>query len=235
MARELRRRQAAVALLIALGASLALVWVPFFDVLAWPLLLCSTLAHELGHGLAALALGGRFDSLSLFADGSGVAEYRGAFGRGDIALVAMAGLIGPPLAAMLMLWAGGYQRASHAALGVLGVGLALAGLLWAGNTLTLVFCLLAAWVLLLVAILGSPALSQVMCVFVAVQLTLASFTRADYLFTESARTGQGVMLSDVGQIAAAWWLPYWIWGALVALISLLLLALGAWRFLAALR
>jgi hypothetical protein len=235
MARELRRRQAWVALALALAASLAVVWVPVLNVLAWPLLLCSTLVHELGHGLAALALGGHFDALSLYADGSGVAEYRGAFGRSEVALVALAGLIGPPFAAMLMLLAGRHQRASHLALGALGVGVAAAGLLWAGNTLTLVFCLSLAFLLLLVAILGSPAVSQVMCVFVAVELTLASFTRADYLFTDAADTGQGVMLSDVGQIAAAWWLPYWFWGGLVGVLSLALLGLGVWRFLAALR
>ena len=235
MARELRRRQAWIALGLAVGASLAVVWVPPLNALAWPLLLCSTLVHELGHGLAAMALGGHFDSLSLYADGSGVAEYRGAFGRSEVALVAMAGLIGPPFAAMLMLFAGRHQRASHLALGALGVGLAIAGLLWSGNTLTLVFCLVLAFLLLLVAIMGSPAVSQVMCVFVAVELTLASFTRADYLFTGAAETGQGVMLSDVGQIAEAWWLPYWFWGALVAVLSLGLLGLGIWRFLAALR
>ena len=235
MARELRRRQAWIALLLALAASLAVVWVPPLSGLAWPLLLCSTLAHELGHGLAALALGGHFDSLSLYADGSGMAEYRGAFGRSEVALVAMAGLIGPPFAAMLMLLAGRHQRASHLALGVLGVGLAITGLLWAGNTLTLVFCLALAFLLLLVAIMGSPALSQVMCVFVAVELALASFTRADYLFTDTARTGGGVLVSDVGQIADAWWLPFWFWGALVGVLSFALLAFGVWRFLAALR
>ncbi len=235
MARELRRRQAWIALLLAIGASLAVVWVPLLSMLAWPLLLGSTLAHELGHGVAALALGGHFERLSLFADGSGVAEYRGAFGRSDIALIALAGLIGPPFAAMLMLFAGRHQRASHVALGLVGVGLAAAGLLWAGNTLTLVFCLVLAFALLLVAIMGSAAVSQVLCVFVAVQLTLASFTRADYLFTESAQTGGGVLLSDVGQIAEAWWLPYWFWGALAAVLSLVFLAIGIWRFLAALR
>lgn len=235
MARELRRRQAWLALGIALSASLALVWVPGLNMLGWPLLLTSTLAHELGHGLAAMSLGGQFESLSLYADGSGVAQYRGAFSASDIALVAMAGLIGPPFTAMLMLLAGRSARASHVALGLLGAGVAVAALFWAGNTLTLVFCLALAFLLLLVAILGSPAVSQVMCVFVAVELTLASFTRSDYLFTDSAQTGQGVMLSDVGQIADAWWLPYWFWGALVALLSLALLAFGIWRFIAALR
>ncbi|MCK7592695.1 M50 family metallopeptidase [Pseudomarimonas salicorniae] len=235
MARELRRRQAWIALLLALAISFAVVWVPFAEVLAWPLLLTSTLFHELGHGLAALALGGKFDSLSLYADGSGMAEYRGAFGRGEIALIAMSGLIGPPLAAMLLLIAAGYQRACHIALGVLGAGLAMAGLFWAGNTLTLVFCLALAFGLLLIAILGAAMVSQITCVFVAVELALASFTRADYLFTDSAQTGAGVLVSDVGQIAEAWWLPFWFWGGLIAVLSIALLAVGAWRFLAALR
>ena len=40
---------------------------------------------------------------------------------------------------------------------------------------------------------------------------------------------------NVGQIAEAWLLPYWIWGGAIAVVSVLLLVLGIWRFLAALR
>ena len=42
--------------------------------LARPLVLLATLMHELGHGLAALMLGGSFAQLQLWADGSGVAS-----------------------------------------------------------------------------------------------------------------------------------------------------------------
>jgi hypothetical protein len=235
MARELHRRQAWQALAVAIVVTLAVQWVPALQLLGWPLMLGSTLAHELGHGFAALALGGRFESMALYADGSGVAAYRGAFGRADIALVAAAGLLGPPAAALGCFVAERSARASHAVLGLFAVLLAAVAVLWSDNVLTFAFCGILAGLLAIMALYAGAALSQMLCVFLGVQLALASFTRADYLFTAEAQTGQGAMLSDVGQIAAAFWLPYWLWGGVIALISLLLLGLGVWRFLAALR
>lgn len=235
MSRLLARRHAWQAILVALSVTLAVMWIPYLSLLGWPLLLGSTLAHELGHGLTALMLGARFESLDLYADGSGVAAYRAAFGRSQIALVAAAGLLGPPLASFLLFLSGRNSRASHIGLGAVGVLLALVAVLWAGNLLTIVFCGVLAGLLLLAAFFSGARLCQVLVVFMAVQLGLASFSRADYLFTDSARTGQGVMLSDVGQIAAAWWLPYWVWGGLLALITAALLLGGIWSFVRALR
>jgi hypothetical protein len=230
----LHRRQAGQALAIAIVATLALYWVPYLSVLGWPLLLLSTLVHELGHGLTAMALGAEFKSMTIWPDGSGMAGYRGSFGALARAAVAAGGLLGPPLAALLLFLAGRRSRSAHVALGVFAAFLLLVVLLWASSAFTVLFCLALAAALGLLAWRASPALSQVICVFLAVQLSLFSFSRADYLFTPVANTGAGAMPSDVGQIAAALWLPYWLWGGLIAALSLALLALGAWRFARAL-
>jgi hypothetical protein len=226
----LRRRQAGSALAIAIAATLAVHWIPFLGWLGWPLLLLSTLAHELGHGLTALVLGGRLQALLLWSDGSGMAAYSGRFGTASMALVAAGGLLGPPLAALALLLAGRSSRAAHAALGLFALLLVACVLLWAGNLFTVGYCLVLAALLGLLAWRASPAVSQVVCVFLAVQLALASFSRSDYLFTAEARTAGGAMPSDVAQIAHALWLPYWFWGGLIAFASLALLALGAWQF-----
>ncbi len=230
----LHRRQASQALAVAIAATLALYWVPYLNLLAWPLLLLSTLVHELGHGFTALLLGGRFESMMMWPDGSGVAAYRGTFGSLALASIAAGGLIGPPLAALLLFLAGRRSRSAHIALGVFAVFLLLVAGLWAASAFTVLFCLVLAGALGLLAWKASPALSQIVCVFLAVQLALASFSRSDYLFTPIANTGAGSMPSDVGQIAQALWLPYWLWGGLIAALSLALLALGAWRFARAL-
>ena len=232
--RELPRRQAATALALAVAASLLIAWWAPLRVLGWPILMGSTLAHELGHGLTAWMLGGQFLSLDMYGDGSGVASYRGAFGRTDIALIASGGLLGPPFSAMLLLMASVGLRPSHVALGLLALLLAATAVLWSGNPLTFSYCLILAGLLALIALWGGARLSQLSCMFIAVQLLLASFTRADYLFTPVARTGSGDMLSDVGQIADAFWLPYWVWGGLIAVLSLGFVAVGIWRFLRAL-
>jgi hypothetical protein len=96
-------------------------FVPFGGVLLYPLTLLSTWVHEMGHGLTALALGGRFASLDVFVNGSGLAhtsipdDWRNG-------LVAIGGLVAPPTAgAVLLAVSRGPRRAR-----VLLAGLALA-------------------------------------------------------------------------------------------------------------
>ena len=74
-------------------------------------------------------------------------------------------------------------------------------------------------------------LCQVALLFVAVQLALSVFSRGDYLFTDTARTGSGTMPSDVANMASALFLPYWFWGLLCGGISVLVLLAGLWVFL----
>ena len=226
----LHGRQASQALLVAALVTLALYWVPYLNLLSWPLLLLSTLVHELGHGITAMLLGGRFETMTMWPDGSGVAAHRGNFGALSRALISAGGLLGPPLAALALFLAGRRSRSAHIALGLFALFLVVVTVLWASGAFTVMFCVTLAIALGLLAWKASPALSQIVCVFLAVQMSLSAFSRSDYLFTATARTGAGLMPSDVGQIANALWLPYWLWGGLIAALSLALLALGAWRF-----
>jgi hypothetical protein len=201
--------------------------VPFGRTLAWPLVLLSTLAHELGHGLTALFLGGHFESLVLYQDASGAALWRGDFGRPATAAVAAAGLIGPAVAAFLFLALGG--RRPHDArllLGLLGASLLLVTLLFAGNGFGAAFITIVGAAFLLIA-LRAPAIAQTVVVLLAVQLALSVFSRSDYLFTRTALTALGPMPSDVSVMANALFLPYWFWGGLCGVVSLLLLYAGA--------
>jgi hypothetical protein len=238
--RPLQKHQARKALLLAAALTLLLHLLPMLLpgwglwLLQWPLLLLSSLVHELGHGLVAGLLGGDFVKMVLWWDGSGVAGYAGEFSALGQAAVSAGGLLGPPLAALALMLAGRQSRSAHVALGLVAAFLVLVVLFWAASLFTVVFCGLLAITLGLLAWRGSPAASQVVCVFLALQLGLSVFSRADYLFTAIAQTSAGPMPSDVAQIAAALWLPYWFWGLAIAGLSLALLALGAWRFLRAL-
>src|SRR4029453_14776899 len=108
--------------------------VPFGRTIAWPLILVSTLAHELGHGLAAAALGGSFEALRLHADASGVGLWRGCFGRFPTPAVgAGAALLGPAVPAFLLLVLGRSARQAQFALGILGVALVVVGLFLVRN------------------------------------------------------------------------------------------------------
>ena len=217
------------AMAISLLVTAVLYLVPFGRTLAWPLILLSTLAHELGHGLAAAVLGGRFEALHMYADASGAAIWSGSFGRLGIATVAGAGLLGPALAAFCLLALGHTPRGARAVLGGVGVALLVIAVLVARNAFALAFIFILGVTFLIIA--GRSArLGQMVVVLIAVQLALSVFSRSDYLFTRTVVTAAGPRPSDVAVMSAALFLPYWFWGLLCGTLSLLLLALGAWRF-----
>jgi hypothetical protein len=76
--------------------------VPFGSLVLYPFTLLATWVHEMGHGLTALALGGRFRELEIFANASGLAYTQVPVGPKD-ALVCLGGLLAPPLWGALIL------------------------------------------------------------------------------------------------------------------------------------
>jgi len=221
-------------LLLSVALTLILYAVPFGRQLAYPLVLLSTVAHELGHGLGALLSGGSFERLSIYSNGSGVA-LTSSTGLLSRVITLTGGLIGPSCLASL-----GFR------LSVTGQG-ARRGLTW-GGLLILICCVCFArnaFGFLFLGALGlglitlgqraSLTLCQLTLTFLSTQLALSVYSRADYLFTPIAELGGGRrMPSDVGQLEELLLLPYWLWGALIGGLSLLILWLGVRRSLRAL-
>ncbi len=224
-------RRAWRALLISAGVTGALYVVPFGDVLSYPLVLLSTLAHEMGHGLTAVAVGGDFESFKLYADGSGVAQWSGNPSRLDRALVSAGGLIGPAVVAALLFFLGKWAKVARVALTLIGAALILALVLLIRNFFGFAFVGLIAGLCLWIGIKGSVRAAQIAVVFVGVQLALSVFSRGDYLFTETANTANGPMPSDVAQISDALFGPYWMWGGLCGAVSVGVLMGGLWLYL----
>lgn len=222
------RDRARLLLLAAVATTVAVYAIPLLRPLAWPLLLLSTVAHELGHGVTALAAGGSFHRLMIFPDGSGVAEWSGGGGRLQLAAVAAGGLLGPALGAALLLAVGRRPRRAGTALGSLAVVLGLVAIATIRTVFGLLFVGVLAAVCGLVAARASRETSQLVLVFLALQLALSVFSRSGYLFTPVAQTGAGTMPSDVGQMANALWLPWWFWGALCGAASVVVVV-GAFR------
>lgn len=219
------------ALLWSGAITLALYLIPYGNYVAYPLLLLSTLVHELGHGIAAVISGGEFVRFVMHADGSGVAMTRSDPGGMTRAFIMAGGLCGPAVgAAFCFLMA---RRASWAryTLGAFGFLLILAEILVVRNGFGVGFVAVVAALCLVVAFFASESLTQMTLVFLAVQLALSVFSRADYLFVEGGYAGGQLMPSDTKQMEMVLGLPYWFWGGLCALFSLLVLAAGAYYFL----
>ncbi len=222
----------AIAVLLAcIVCSLALPHIPGGRWAWWPLMLLSTLVHELGHGLAAVFVGGDFVSLEMFADGSGVAATAHSGGRTARAVISTGGLVGPAIVACGLFFAARTERRARVALGVLAGVLLLALVLVVRNLFGVAYVLVLSGLLAAVVRFGSAWAARVGLVFLAVQLSLSVFSRGDYLFTPVARTGAGNMPSDVALIADALLLPYWLWGGVCGLFSVAVLVLGMWLFL----
>jgi hypothetical protein len=230
-----KRRRARQALLWSVGLTIALYIVPFGQLLAYPLMLLSTLFHELGHGLAALAVGGSFESLAIFADGSGVARHAGGSGPVGNAIVAAGGLVGPAIVAAIGLVAARSAKGARGFLGALGVALGLVVALAIRNPFGVVFTSAVAVALVAIAWRTQPATAQLALVFVSTQLALSVFSRGDYLFTAVAHTGAGTMPSDTALIASALGGTYWLWGLACGAFSVAVLAGGIVWFLRVLR
>lgn len=200
--------------------------IPYGRQIGYPLMLLSTLVHELGHGVAAVLVGGSFERFEMFADGSGVAYSRGDFGRFARAFISAGGLVGPAFIGGVGFIVGRTPKAARIALAVFGVAMLLSLLLVVRGLFGMAFVAATAAICLLIALKARPWMSQIAVVFLAVQLALSVFSRGDYLFTQWANTGSGRFPSDVQKMSEALFLPYWFWGAVCGLISVAVLLVG---------
>ncbi|MEE2787553.1 MAG: M50 family metallopeptidase [Myxococcota bacterium] len=215
---------------ILVGSIIAtlLLWyvIPYGRTIAYPLVLLSTLVHEMGHGIAAIIVGASFEQFVMYSDGSGVAMWRGHVGAFGRAFISAGGLVGPAFCAGLGFYFGRTERGSRATLMIFGLGLIVSILMVVRNPFGILFVGLAAALSIFVSTKGQPWASQVLLLFLASQLALSVFSRGDYLFTDVAHTSQGPMPSDVAKISEALFLPYWFWGAVCGLISVAILFIG---------
>ena len=231
---EISAQQARRVLLASLGITALLYIIPGGEIVGYPLLLLSTFVHEMGHGLSAIAVGGRFIDLQIFADGSGVAVTGTSGGAVSRAAVAAGGLVGPAFASAAGFTLGRRPRIARISVLIGGILTLVAGVVWVRS--------LVGWLIVLglAAISlargdGDPAgplVAAVAGVPVGAAWPVGVQPR-ESCFAEGASTGAGFGPSDSAAIADALLLPYWFWGAVCGLVSLLALAYGAWVFLRA--
>lgn len=228
-------RHAALVAVAVLAAAL-LTWVDGLTLLAYPFRLLLTLVHELSHGFAALATGGRFVRFVVFADGSGLAYTAGGWRW----LVIPAGYLGAAAFGAGLLVAGGSVRGGRWALGAVGAVVFLATLRYslptlasrqaAGGALTLVAGL--ALGALLFGLAGRAGAGWIVFAvhLLAVMAALTAFSDLWTLIGLSAG-GSGVDC-DAEAMAAATFLPAVVWAVVWALAASLLVgaaARHAWR------
>lgn len=209
-----------------------LAWVSWLWPLAYPFRLLSTLVHELCHGLAALATGGRFEHFVVFADGSGRAYTAGGWRL----VVIPAGYLGAAVFGAVLVLAGRRRRSTRAALAAVGGAMLLLTLrygvptLWRGEVLAGLLTLssgIALGALLLALAVGAAPRWRLFSIhLIAFQAALTAFTDLWALIGLSARGGP---MTDARNMAAATHVPAIVWALLWALAAAVILGLALRR------
>jgi hypothetical protein len=206
--------------------------VPGGGVILYPLTLFTTWVHEMGHGLAALAVGGRFHELAIFRDASGVAVTSSADGWARAA-VSAGGLLAPPILGAAILAFVHTARRARVLLAVLAGALIASIPLWVRSAAGLVAVPLVAAVFGWAAWRGfarAPERRVLLAQVLGVVLALDTVTRmVGYVFTETVEIAGKKQLSDVAAFTASAGGHYLLWGVLFTVVACGLLALGLWR------
>ena len=228
-------RRERVNLLAAIAVVSVLLWQTQIGMLLlYPFTILATWFHEMGHGIAAMALGGTFERLLIFPDGSGVALSLTPveLSRMGAAAIAAGGPLGPAIAGGALIVASRSHRATRIALTVLGIVMLASTLIWV-RTMTgwIVLPGLGA-VILWTARRASDAQRRFAIQLLGVQACISVWQQFGYLFSPGGVIDGQVQRSDTGVIADVTSLPYWAWGAIISTATA---ALMIWSLRIALR
>jgi hypothetical protein len=216
----------AAALVYIVGA-----YVPFGHEALYPLTLFTTWVHEMGHGLTALVLGGRFTELQIFSDASGWAAAFANPGWGE-ALVAAGGLLAPPIVGAIMIATVHGPRRARITLGVLALALIVSLVIWVRSATGLVAMPIVALALGYTAWRGfaeHPERRVIVVQVLGVVLALDTLTRmVGYVFEKEVTVDGVVSRTDIQAVADNLGGSYILWGMLVTAIALGLLAGALW-------
>jgi len=210
----------------AVAVAAMLSWVSWLAPLAYPFRLLLTLVHEFAHGLAALATGGEFHRIAIFADGSGLAYTSG----GWRVLVIPAGYLGAAAFAGAVSTLGASPRAGRWTLGVIGVFVGAMSLRYglpslfskeaSGGALATFAGIALASVLFLLATRASARWVTFSVLLLAIQAGLGTFSDLTTLIGLSGTTGEA---TDAHAMAELTLLPPVLWASLWALAAIVMI------------
>ncbi len=207
----------------AVALSIVLPRLPYGRTILYPFALLGTWAHELGHGLTAIAVGGRFKRLEVHKnlDGLAFSSGLGSLGR---AVVAAGGLLAPAVVGGLFILLGSREATAPWILAGLAAAVLVSVVLFVRNTFGLVALGLVGLVLVGVAWQAPELIRVFVAQLIGIQFCVASWGSLDYMFTKNFVRSDGTLTdSDTQTIANVLFLPYWFWGGIIAVFSVAIL------------
>ena len=212
-------------LLIALALTVALWFIPFGDLLAYPFRLFVTFIHEGGHALAAVLTGADVRGLQVAPNGSGLVYTVGG-GRLSGMFVASAGYLGAMAygaALLVLIRRPGAARAVLVGSAAFVLGLTL--IYGFPNLFTLAAGLLLAGALLAAARYAAPRLASFLVGFLAVQCVVSALFDLKALIALSSPFAPEVH-TDADNMERLTGLPEIVWAVLWTGLALVILALA---------
>ena len=215
-------------LLAAVIVYVVAYYVPFGQVALYPLSLFTTWVHEMGHGMTALAVGGSFDRLEIFGNGSGLAHCA-AWPGWQEALVSAGGLLAPPIVGATLLATVHGPKRARIALAVLAAALVLSMLVYVRSAAGLIAMPIVAAGLIYAALRAAPEHRVIVAQVLAVVLAFDTLTRmVSYVFKDEVVIDGKKMPSDITSVAHNFGGPVFLWGCAITAIAVALLWAGLW-------
>lgn len=221
-------------LLLALVLAVSLQFIPFANILLYPLRLFVTFVHESGHALAAIASGGMVQSLAVMPNGEGVTMA--ATPPFLSWLTFSSGYLGAALFGALLMQVG---RLKHGNAGRLALGFAAISILvitfaWAfrpfTDPFTLVVSLGLSGSLLLLAKFLKPQFAQFFVAFLAAFCSLNALGDLHILLT---LTQMGSAHNDAANMAKFYGGTPFLWALMWAMGAIVITGLSLHSFLKA--
>ena len=216
------KKKTAIIFWFALAVCLLLPHLPYGRYIIWPFSMLGVYAHELFHGLTALVTGGGFHKMTIIPSLGGVANVS-TYGGLPSALVSAGGLIGPALVGGALVILSRRYLASKFALTVLGGSLILSAVIWGATLFTIAFCLVTGAAMIGLSLLPHQLVRNAVTQLIGIQLCIENLLDLDYMFTESFSRDGIIQISDTANIADQIGGTYFIWGILIAVLTLAIL------------
>jgi hypothetical protein len=209
-------------LLIIAIITISLWQVPGGNYFLYPFTILGTWFHEMGHGLAAILMGGQFHRLEIYSNGSGLAYHSGPLFLGNIgrAIVAMGGPLGPTFAGALLIVSSVRENTTRIALYVFGAVMIISAAVWVRSWFGVALILFFGALTLFIAIKAGSKTQRWYVQILGVQAVVSLYLSLNYLFSDGGFVQNNQYLSDTAVISQNLFMPYWFWALLILAISI---------------
>lgn len=224
--KKLSENQKIIIWMLIFAVVTIILWrVKYGMLILYPFTILSTWFHEMAHGIMALIMGGSFQKLEIFPNGSGYAIWNGPLFSENIgkALVAMAGPLGPTISGAILIFLATKEKYIKTTLIIFSLLLAVSVIYLIRSPYGIPVISSFALYFLFIAIKTKPITQKLHLIFIGIQAFLSLYLSIGYLMSQEVFMEGEFQLSDTAVISQNLFFPYWVWGGLIIFISVFLI------------